>query len=337
MTDADYDETLARLTSIAQRQRGPGLGGELRKALDDFTRYADDHPEKTARDAASMLAALDSPTGAGYLAIWLGAGVENGQDPELTCGPIVETFLRWSRTVETAPEAEAGEDNEADDPEAPEPDEETISGLQLLGQALVAHLARAPKERRRLAQTPEIRGEFERIEHLSYGATWVMHLLRQCSGELVVLNAAHRKGAIVHYKNISNCFHLFTLLQGAVADIMPDAQQPPEDVLAIARGEASGAGHDHAWWHYGQGDCPKAEMGASIWGEGAPDSIARIDGVQVILLWPPLLGSRSWDSGFFSPVLEASLPSVEVARELSADELAAWRARLGLPDSLGPD
>lgn len=335
MTGAKYDEALARLRGATRHQRGLESGEDVRDAMNAFFRSAADAPDTAALAATDVLVNCDFPTGAGYLAVWLGAAVEDGQDPELTCGPIVETFLRWALTVETSPEVEAGENDEADYPEDPEPDEETISGLQLLGQALVAHLARAPNHRRRLAETGEIRRQFERIEHLSYGATWVMHLLRQCSGEIIVLNAAHRKGVIVRYKNISNCFHLFTLLQGAVANIMPDAQQTPEDVLAVARGEASGEVHDHAWWHYGQGDCPKADMGASIWGEAEPDRIVQVDGAQVMLLWPPILQSRSWDAGFFSPILHASLPGVEVVRELSAPELGAWWARLGLPITAG--
>jgi hypothetical protein len=107
MTGAKYDEALARLREATRHQHGLELGEDVRDAMNAF--------------------------------FW-SAAVEDGQAPELTCGPIVETFLRWARTVETAPEVETGENDEADDPE---PDEETISGLQLLGRALVAHLARA--------------------------------------------------------------------------------------------------------------------------------------------------------------------------------------------------
>jgi hypothetical protein len=59
-----------------------------------------DERRKVIGAIADMLPKLNSPTGAGLLAIWLGAAVERGEDPERTCHPIIETFLRWSRTVE---------------------------------------------------------------------------------------------------------------------------------------------------------------------------------------------------------------------------------------------
>jgi hypothetical protein len=331
MTAPNYTKSLAALENAAQRQRGLEPSQELLDALKAFAEIAINEPEKASEAVAAMLTSLNSPIGAGYLAVWLGSAVEDGLDPKYTCRPIVDTFLRWSRTVETAPHNdEAGEDEDDDYIDDPEPDEETIAGLKFLGQALVAHLARAPNERKWLAETEDIRREFERIEHLSHGATWVAHLLRQCSGELVVLNVAQKMGVIVHYENLSNCFHLFTLLQGAVANIMPDAQQPSAQMLSIARGEDTGDGNDSAWWHYGQGSCPEPNIVASIWGEMGLDGISRIDGTQVMLLWPPILESRTWDVGFFLPILYASLPRVEVTKILSKAEVDAWWRRLDL-------
>lgn len=50
----------------------------------------------------------------------------------------------------------------------------------------------------------------------------------------------------------------------------------------------------------------------------------------MLLLWPPLLGSRSWDSGFFGPALEALPPDVIVEEELSPEACQRWFATLGL-------
>ena len=44
-----------------------------------------------------------------------------------------------------------------------------------------------------------------------------MEILRQRSGELVVLHGQEPRGFRVAYRNMSYCFHLFTLLQGALA------------------------------------------------------------------------------------------------------------------------
>ena len=334
MADKSFDEALTALLEVAGRQRGMTPSADLRQALNALAQ----HPGRDAAKVAQALPGVSSPSGAGILAVWLGAGVEGGRDPELTCRPIVETFLRWSRTVETPPvedEDEDGEFGEETDEQGgddyPGLDEETAAGLQLLGQALVAHLSRSPDLLKWVADSAEIFDEFERVEHVSPGAAWVMHLLMQRSGELVVLDIAQRKGFRVRYDNISNCFHLFTLLQGALASLIPEAERSSEDLLEIARGNSQGDGYDRSWWHYGQPSCPTADIGASIWGEMGPDGIESVDGVQVLLLWPAILESRVWDAGFFSPVLHAALPNVEMIGELPPAEVEGWWARLKLP------
>jgi hypothetical protein len=61
------------------------------------------------------------------------------------------------------------------------------------------------------------------------------------------------------------------------------------------------------------------------------DGIDSFDGSQVLLLWPPVLGSRTWDGGFFSPILFATLPKVNVIRTMFATEVETWWERLDLP------
>ncbi len=247
MNASNMSSKLAALQSAANSQRGPQWTPALREALNEL--YQEEQL-KIIPAVADMLSKLASPTGAGFLAIWLGGSVEAGADPGLSCRHLLETFLKWSRTIATA-------DGDADDDiEDPAPDAETITGLELLGQALVAHLARGAAVLREIARDPNIIREFERIQHLSYGAMWVLELLKQRSGELCVLHGVHRIVVVVRYENLSNCFHLFTLLQGALEDIMPGAGKASPDLLAIARGEASGEGHDTAWRHYGMGAAP---------------------------------------------------------------------------------
>ncbi len=324
MPDLSSDDYFAALKDAAQRQHGPELSENLRNAINAIVDLPDDnYAEKTAK-ILEVVKDAASPTGSGFLAVWLGAGVEQGKDPELTLQPILDTFLKWGETIATAPE-----ESEEDDPE---PDEETIFGMQLLGQALVAHLSRAPNQRKLISETEQIFNELERIEHLSVGAGWILQLLRQCSDELVILNVEKKKGVLVRYENISNCFHLFTLLQGTLADVMPEANNVSDDLTAIARGEQEGDVHDVALWHYGQGNVPEPAIAASVWGEMSPKEILRVDGSQVLLLWPPILESRSWNSGFFVPFLAASPPNVELTNILSAAEIEQWWSRLDLPD-----
>src|SRR5262245_7129722 len=186
MTQSSFSEAFEAVKQAAERQRVQEWSGDLRNALAQFSKLPDCDPVAVA----DALSGISSPAGAGCLAVWLGACVENGRDPDQTCRQIVETFLKWSRTVETLPEEEEAEteDDQAEERHEPTPDPETIVGMQFLGQALVAHLARSQKMRGWAAGTEEIYREFQRVEHLSYGAAWVMALLNQQSGTLVVLN-----------------------------------------------------------------------------------------------------------------------------------------------------
>lgn len=65
--------------------------------------------------------------------------------------------------------------------------------------------------------------------------------------------------------------------------------------------------------------------------EGSTTQSPKIDGTQVMLLWPMILGSRAWDTGFFGPYLQAMPPSVSVTAELTAEQVDTWWAKLKLP------
>lgn len=305
----------------AEKQRGSEHCDELREVLNAIAELPRDHALAMRLKVADAMPNIHSPAGAGLLGIWLGASVENGIEPEPTIQPVLQTMLRWTRTMVTQ------DDEEQEDPD---PDEEVVTGTELLGQSLVAHIARAPSVRLQLSGEPTLMQELERVEHLTAGAAWLAELLRKCSGELIVLHAEHPIGVRVQYENISNCFHLFTLLQGALPDF-PGALKTTKQVLAAARGDSYEDVSDSAWWHYGQGNMPEANIAASVFGEASPDSISRIDDQQVMLLWSPILQGRSWDSGFFAPVLSSALPSVAKLDDLTDAEMRQWRERLQLP------
>jgi hypothetical protein len=323
-----FEDKLADVLNAANRQRGITGSDELVSALNALAAIPPQQREGSESTIANALSALTSPTGAGFLAVRLGAAVERGAAPEATCRPIIDTFLKWSRTIETYPDGHNGTQ--------PEPDPEALAGLQLLGQAIISHVARLPDVCNGMRESPEIRDEFDRIAHLSVGALWVVQLLTQCSGQLIVLNTAKKIGVLVRYSNISNCFHLFTLLQGAITGIMPDAQHTDAYVHDIARGRKHEHCRDAAWWHYGQPNLPSPALAGTVWGEMPPSGIAKIDGEQVLLLWPPIMGHRGWDASFFSPILEESLPKVEVLKVLSDSEVDAWWRKLRLPEPERP-
>jgi hypothetical protein len=331
MAASAFEEKFAAVLNAANRQHGMAPSDDLTRALNALAAVSPQQREAAGPALANTLTELTSPTGAGFLSVWLGAGVESGAAPDLTCRQIIDTFMKWSRTVETL-----NDSDDAGGQSAPEPEVETIAGLQLMGQGLVAHIARLPDVREWMRDTGEIRNEFERVAHLSIGAAWIMQLLTQCSGQLVVLNTAEKTGVLVRYVNISSCFHLFTLLQGALAGVMPHTRQIDPKLYDIARGRQHGKCSDAAWWHYGQPNIPSAALPGTVWGEMPPSGIVSIDGVQVLLLWPPVLATRSWDGTFFSPILEASLPEVDVLKSLSGEEVDTWWTRLGLPEPQRP-
>ena len=111
---------------------------------------------------------------------------------------------------------------------------------------------------------------------------------------------------------------------------MDGSKRVDKNVLSIALGETSGDCLDSAWWHYGRGDCPKPDIMASVFGEMSPCTIPEINDRQVMILWPPILKSRTWDAGFFGPYIEAVPPRVNIIEELSVERAKEWRCRIGL-------
>lgn len=293
---------------------------------DAFNRLAA-HPEANrARSLlAPRLAEIASPIGAGLVTVWLGAGVEGGADPDPLIPHLLAALKRWTSTVATGPEGEA----------IGEPDERTLQGLEWLGQGIVAHLSRS-REIARYRDDESLAAELDRVRSLSVGCQWVWELLSKESALLIVLEVAAGRGFRVRYENLSNCFHLFTLLQAALAPVLPGRKRVAKSLLEAAAGMSMEDVHDAAWWHYGRGDVPEADFAAMIWGEQPPSAIPRVDGEAVMLLWPPVLKERSWDGNFFRPYLMAAPPAVTLLGELSPEEVRGWRVRLKLPEAVEP-
>ncbi|MGF1510298.1 MAG: hypothetical protein ACFB9M_12435 [Myxococcota bacterium] len=312
----EVQAVVRRILKEARAHRGGSPSQNFRQALN--AALSTEERDAVWGEVASSLAQVTNPEGMGYLAVWMGSAVESGMDPKPFIPPLWSSFLRMM------------EDGVRLD------DSHHARGLELLGRGLVAHLARAPSLRNELAQNAGVLDRLEELSPRSVGIHWVLELLRKCSGTLHVLHGQASVGVTVSYENLSNCFHLFTLLQLALQAVMPGASKVESETIDSALGLPRDNVKDAAWWHYGQPCVPRAELGASIWGESSPRSIASVDGVQVLLLWPPLLGRRSWDQGFFRPFLEAAPPSVRLTAQMGDAEVQRWRSRLGLPDAAPP-
>lgn len=280
--------------------------------------------------AARQLTALP-PNGTAWLALALGTCVEHHEDLAVHTAPaLLAVFRQWLSQLPRWEDTD--EEDEADDaPLLTSEQSALVEALPFLCQSLVAHLARVPAMREQLAEDGAWMEHLESVAPHSHAIGWVEELLKRRSGPLLLLHPTSGRGAMVRYENVSNCFHLFSLIQSTVGQRLPGGQVPDEKVAAAARAEGPAHVHDHAWWHYGDPRSTTADLGASIWGEAHVSSIPVIRGVQVILLWPCLLGSRSWDGGFFTPEIQAAPPSLTWEAPLSDEAYQDWAQALGLP------
>lgn len=322
------DEALSKIVEAASVNRGGEPGEPLRSALNALADSVKDQPKPARQQRLVQLAEIvqkiAAPIGAGYVAVLVGAAVEErGYDPALTVRPLLIAFRRLCRRLPDSGDAAAIADTETG---------ELKTGTNLLGQALVSHFVRLPSRLGFLADHADFIAELERIEPGSSAAVWLLQLDRQRSGELTVLNVEQKAGAVVRYENVSNCFHLFSLLQSALADRMPGARRRTKRMAALALGQGDGSAFDRAWWHFTHADTAAPAFETTVWGEQSPEAISRVDGAQALLLWPRALLDRSWDSSFFGPHLTEAPPSASMVRPLSPAELQHWWERLALKE-----
>ena len=290
---------------------------ELRQLTGEFLRSARDDASLVEK-AAGALKALP-PRGTAWLAVAIGAAVEDGANAELSARPLVERILSWLPQLP----AESGS--------TPTPAQvELLDAFKPLARSAVAHLARTAHLRSTLAQDLELLDRLAVLEEYSAGAAWIREMLLRSSGSLILLHPPSGRGFRVQYTNVATCFHLFSLLQTAIGEQIPGGRKPDSRIAEVARGRAHQQVSDEAWWHYGDPHSNVAALTASVWGEALVREIPVIDGERVILLWPPILVSRGWDSSFFGPQLDALAPDAVVQSELSTADCTTWFAKLGI-------
>jgi hypothetical protein len=319
MADAHLDTLL----SACREHDGGEPSQALRRATADFLhRAAND--VGILKAAAAALPNL-TPDGAAWLAVAIGAVIERGDGVDHTAPAVVDLFLSW------LPRLSALDDKHQKSTESLKlatEQAELLRAFPPLCQSVVAHLARTPGRRAQLAQDMQLLDRLEELESHSHGAVWVREMLLRKSGLLVLLHQPSGMGFRLRYDNVANCFHLFSLIQTAIGRRIPDGRRPDAAIAAAARGRPGGRLADEAWWHYSNHRSRTADIGASIWGEASVLSIPSVNGVQVIVLWSPILAGRMWDSTFFGPQLDALPPDVVVEEELTAENARSWFDRL---------
>jgi hypothetical protein len=315
-------EILNALQSSSIGWSGGTPTGAMLRATRAFLTGAADDPALLG-EAAQALIRQDAGA-ATWIAVACGTVVESGAAAELS-GPCVFELLRsWLPRLPRLPE---GSD------QGPEPtagQAELLNLFKYVCQSAVTHLARLPAQRAILGQDMALLERLGELQGYSHGAIWVREALLKSSGPLLLLHPTSATGLRLRYENVSNCFHLFSLLQTAVGTRIPGGRAPNEAIARVARGRSTELVSDEAWWHYGPASANKAQIAASIRGESLARDIPRIDGMPLILAWPPALQERTWDGGFLAPNLEAMPSDLVIEGELSAEEARQWLAKLPL-------
>jgi hypothetical protein len=295
------DDVAREAIGAATTEHDPKIGSRLREALEAMARYGGDRDQLRTKIADS-LPTISAAVGAGALSMWLGAEVKNGGNAAISIQPLMTTLLKWTS------DWTAGEPNRDE-------------GITFVARAVVAHLVADDSVLRLYSADSELIESLEATETNSPGPAWVLQLLRQRTGSLIVIHAEQRGGVHVRYENVATNFHLFRLMQESLVGKMPGAPSRA----------SSAEGFDVAWWHYGRGDVNSPRLEGSVWGEGSPDDIPLIDNARVLLLWSPILASRSWH-GFVGPVIESAPSRLTIEAQLTSVELDRWRAVLNLAE-----
>lgn len=335
MDDPDVLDPARSLVAEAAGLTGVNPGRALRAATGAFLDALDRSGGEVPALVTEALAEL-APIGAAWIAITLGSAVERGHAPSGTVEPIVALLRRWLEVFSPT----AGQDEaRASDPEAGRAEQirrdllspDVVTAFPWVGQSLVAHLARAPERRSELADDADLRARLVAASAETYAAGWICELLLRRSGALVVLHVESRRGLALRYENVGRCFHLFTLLQGAIGTRLPGGRAPDVELVEAAMGGARTSRVDAAWWHYQDHTAREAHFMHSLWAEWSIADLPAIDGVHLLVLWQPILSGRHWGADFFGPPLEAAPPRVVLERELDPADVEGWFSRLGLP------
>ncbi|MFZ1387374.1 MAG: hypothetical protein WBP46_12380 [Thiolinea sp.] len=326
----EHQNLVEQVLKLANQQVEEAFNQELHEALMLIYELEQESRYLALQALAGRISEITAPIGIGYCCVFIGANVEEQLNPELTLAYLFNHFIRQ---IQTIPRLANAEDLDEETYERalqslPEPSSELTYGLQLMGQGLVAHLGFAPQLRQALAANTELLQLLEATEDKSHGIAWVLEVLKQHSDELIVIHAEERVGFKVRYANLANCFHLFTLLQAELSELMPGARALNELAVQVARHLSSDDTKDEAWWHYGSCLSAEPQITLSIWGEMSPKYINKLDQQQLILLWSPILATRTWDSGFYHPFIEVCPPKVEVLESLNAEDVEFWLAKV---------
>lgn len=313
------DAALTDLLAACRAYAGGRVDQRFNAAAQAFYASAKAQPKIVAR-AARELGRLPPP-GAAILANMLGTIIEKGGSVERSGAAVWDLYLAW------LPQIHRGF---AGRKELSPRQRQLLDAFQLLSQSAVSHLSAMPHERALAARNKALMAQLAELQDYTPGAAWVRQVLLSRSDALLVLHLPSRQGFRLRYENIVNGFHLFTLIQALFGETLPGGRAPNRFIVDMARSvTVAEEGNDEPWWRY-QTVRPDAPGPVEISGEAPVETIARIDGRQVILLSPPVEGAALWDTSFFTPQLFAMPADVVLEETLTAQEAEEWLAKVGV-------
>lgn len=312
---------LARSTGRGNPGSSPGgdpFGGPEFRAL--FLRARAAEPEELDGLVSELVPglAVDSSFYAACVALSCGTLVEYGASPSIAGAAIAARLLR-----------------ELDDPDLAQ------QTGQYLCLATMAHLCRDRALRQQVRRDHGVPASLERMQPRVQHTWFVRTVLELVDDlELLVIAPEQRRAFRVRADAVRTCFHLFTLVQGALigdpARGLLEGEPEDPELVALATGAqphmtvlpARQRFHFHDWSALSPEGVLRHDLRSTIWGEASPADIPAHDGVPVVLLGRPVLGGRSWDTNFFANIHDALRSGVTVLHTLEEAEVDAALASI---------
>ncbi|MCE9560465.1 MAG: hypothetical protein K8U57_00275 [Planctomycetes bacterium] len=208
-------------------------------------------------------------------------------------------------------------------------------GLSLMLLGTMSVLMRRVDFRQAARTNPELVLSLVALRDRNKEAEFVATTLGYTDGlELIVLHPHEGRAFLVELEAVNTNFHLFTLLQGELIGgglLQGEAVDPA--VIAVARGEIPHEAlvNDQARFHFynwmglqPDGTLAENDMATWVWGEAHPEEIPEFEGIRLLILGPPLMGVKPWDSNFFANIHDALRSAARVVQVLPDDQVAGW-------------
>jgi hypothetical protein len=275
----------------------------------------------------------EEPFRGSVIAISCGTLVEMGGDPAIVAPHLFATLPRHLDLARQHRDRAKRKPNDDESLFADDPDGmQAAKGLTYLLLPTMAVICRAMAFRQQARAIPEIVNGVQALRDTNREADFVAQVLGFTDGiELLVLAPQERKGFRVTLEAVNNNFHLFTLLQGALTGAGHLEGEPTDpEVLGIATGEIphQTTRMDHARWHFYtweglrlDGSLAATDFRTWIPGDALAAEIPALEGERIVVIGPPVLGARSWDSNHFANIHDALRSGVRVTEVLTPGQV----------------